>query len=265
MVIVIRLLLIAGCVFLSAGLAAAQGVCSLQNVQGTYVNTVSIYSGTTPMVTLGLTNIDASGHWVGPGTIVTPGGPMPLVSEGEIEVNPDCTALIKQSAGGYDHIWAAVILRNGEEIRSLHIDPATEPMPAGRTVRAQTLLRLTSGPHEVANCSAARLAGRYGQSCTGWIRSGTGTYMPSGAIGAVTINGDGSSSGGGIMMSNGQEMQFSYDAFSVEPDCRGLASLELDGTAYSQRLVMFDQGKQIVSITLSADQVNICRFERMDK
>ena len=51
----------------------------------------------------------------------------------------------------------------------------------------------------------------------------------------------------------------------MEPDCRGVAALVLDGIEYDQRFVTFDQGKQIVSITLSADQVNICRFERMNK
>lgn len=267
-----KTLLLAGCCLLfAAQTVAAQGVCSLQNIQGTYVNVVSpIYAATTPMSSIGLTRIDAEGHWVGsPVTIVTPMGPMELASSGDITVWPDCTAEIVQHAGGYDHVWAAVILDNGKEIRAVHTDPALEPLAPGLTaptVRTQTLLRLSAGPHEVNNCSADKLAGRYAKTCNGWTRS-AGAYMPFNSVATLSSTGNGLGWGGGVVVGGGLKTEFAFEglAFSVDPDCRGLASFGMAGGTYTERLVMFDEGKRIVSITLSADRVDVCQWVRMEK
>jgi hypothetical protein len=256
-------------VVMSTGVVTAQGVCSMQNIQGTYVNVVSIYAGTVPMASIGLTKIEATGHWVGPVTIVTPFGPMELASEGEIEVEPDCTATITQHAGGYDHIWTAVILNNGEEIRSVHTDPAIEPLPTGATptVRIQDLVRLSAGPRNVNTCSAAKLVGRYAKTCTGWTRTGPGTYLPFATIARIESSGDETGSGNGVQVSAGQKIPFEYKAlaFSVDASCLGTASYQLSGDPMSERFALFDEWKQMVSVILSADQVGICWSVRMDR
>jgi hypothetical protein len=266
-----KTLLLAGCGLLfTAHTAAAQGVCSLEKIQGTYVNVVSpIYAATTPMTSAGLTRIDADGHWVGPVTIVTPMGPMELASSGDITVWPDCTAEIVQHAGGYDHVWAAVILDNGKEIRAVHTDPALEPLAPGMTaptVRTQTLLRLSAGPHALNNCSTGKLTGSYAKTCNGWTRA-AGAYMPFNSMATLSSIGDGLGWGGGVLVGSGAKTEFSFEGltFSVDPDCRGLASFGMAGQTYSERLVMYDEGKRIVSITRSADRVDVCQWVRMEK
>lgn len=276
MAMLTRLLLFVICILLSGGMAAAQGVCSIQNIQGTYVNSVSIYAGNSPMASIGLTKIDATGHWTGSVTLTTALGTMLVPSEGEIEVNPDCTAVITQREAGSDHTWAAVILHNGKEIRSLQIDPPTESFGVDLpTIREQTLIQLSAGPRDVDNCSMRKLAGRYAQTCTGWIRPPVWPYLPTAAIGTITVSADGSVVGEGIMMYAGQKIPFTYKGLTVEANCSGLVSFELEdntlnlleGNTVNQRFIAFDEGKQMISITISftGERTEICRFVRMNK
>lgn len=55
--------------------------------------------------------------------------------------------------------------------------------------------------------------------------------------------------------------------YTVDPDCRGSASFELEGQAgtWAEKMVIFDQGKEGITTTVSPGSVDLCRFTRMER
>jgi len=253
-----------GCVTALAPTLAAQGNCSLQTIQGTYVVAVNGFFGTAPYSVLGTVKNAADGTTLANVTVALPSGSFEQTSSGTLAVSPDCRA----TATYPEFTEEMLILRNGEEIRVLLVDPVTYgPWPR---VQSGTAYRLSPGANTVNSCSPAMVAGAYSQSCTGWfVPPGSTTFLPLGFLATLSIDGKTSFSGSGTWIAAGMKVPSVYQggSYTLASDCRGTASFQFQGNPalYTERFLVFDQGKEMVSITTSGQQIDMCRFTRMGR
>ncbi len=272
------------CVAACAVTAAAQGNCSTEMLQGTYVieHTGLVYMGiTAPYSLLGTMTADAQGNvtnraiQVNPFGVVPPPDPLPT---GHWTVTPDCKLTLTLNGGAA--VSEGLVIHNGEEIRAMITKPLVrsvpgvpDPLPA---VGSGVLRRMSSSANGVHNCSASTARGTYAQTCSGYIPipganpPATMTFLPSRAMLTVTINGDGTAEGSGQLVFGGQIHQGVYHnlTYEVEPDCWATASFEIEGApgTWKEAMLIWDGGKEMLSTTLSGPtgQIDMCRFTRID-
>ena len=246
------------CLLGFAGVAAAQGTCSIQTIQGMYALEYTGFLAVLPVSVLGTVTIAGNGASA-TGVQVAPAGVTPFSTKGELTVSPDCTATIT-----YPGITEkAVILNNGDEIRGQFIDPVT--MQSLPFAIGGTLHRITPG-----SCPSRQLKGRYAQVCSGFVAiAGGGGYIPSRFIGTISLDTAGTFTGNGTIVFGGRRLDVVYKdgAFNMGPDCRGTASFSFEGnpTVWSESLVMYEQGKRYLSTTTRGPEIDLCEFVSMDR
>lgn len=250
------------CLIAFAAVAAAQGNCSLQSAVGTNAVIVNGYFGTVPYVALGTVKVKADGTSTGKTTVATPSGSFEQSSTGTVTVNPDCT-MTKVYPGFTEE---GLILRNGEETRVMVVNPLAGPL--GPRVQTNTGYRMAAGAND-PHCASSMVAGTYGQYCTGRALQGPAAGLPLGFLGQITLDGAGHFTGSGVVIVGGQKLTLMYEdgAYTLNPDCTGSASFKFVGQpgTWTEKIVVFDQGKEMISITTSGQQIDTCRFTRMDR
>jgi hypothetical protein len=203
-----------------------------------------------PFASLSIASIDSAGTISGHGYGAFNGQVAPAPFNGTIQVNPDCTAISKPSAG----IAATdVILEGGDEFKGLltHF-PMGNPVLQGRAKRISRALDATRSAH----CSAAKVHGTYAVTYQGdyLVPPPGGPLLfpvPALMIGLASIDRQGQVSGRGTASLAGQATEFEIVSgnIDVQSDCTATVQMSVK----SGNLV--DEGKIWMVILEGGDEL----------
>ena len=196
-----------------------------------------------PAASLAILSIDSQGQMSGLGFGALGGTVSPISGAGSIQVNPDCTAIVKTAMGttSYD-----VILGEGEEIRGLMFQgPGVIPLIQGIGRRISRI------PATVAatQCSAADVHGTYAFTHQGTYiipQSGTPQSVSQTAlmIGLASIDYEGRLSGSGKSSIGNNSMDFTIarGQLIVNPDCSARVRMSI------QSEPLTDEGESWIAV-----------------
>jgi hypothetical protein len=282
----IKVILLIGCVACAA-VAAAQGTCSTEMLQGTYAvehtGLVFMTPVSAPYSLMGTITADAAGNLQSSWVQVSAYGSSLYPQSAYWTVTPDCVVTMTVPSPTGAATSEGLVIKNGAEIRMMLLAPRYRLVPpVGGTpfpsVGSGTLHRLTPGADAVQSCSNKTLRGTYAQTCSGFAVNGSTTegfqYVPFRSNAVVTLFGDGTGQGSGKMVSNGQLIAREYSNFTydVAPSCWATATFQTaTNETWKESLIVFGEGKEMISTLTSGPtppgasrQVNLCRYTRMD-
>jgi hypothetical protein len=238
---------------------AEPNLCTQRTVVGTYALAVQ---GTTlitlpgsaqpvaaPFASLFLASIDSEGVMSSFGYDAFNGQVAQGTAAGTVQVNPDCTAIVKTSTGTTS---TDIITDDGDEIWGLMTQ-----FPVGNPLLQGLAKRISHRPIVVgpAHCPASQVRGTYAVKYQGTYlisQPGVGQLVPMPAllIGLLSIDRQGQVSGAGTVSLGGKSVD--YDAngsIEVGTDCTAVVQLNVSSAALT------DSGKSWMLILEGGDEL----------
>lgn len=212
-----------------------------------------------PIANLSLVWIDRTGVMSGQGFGSLGGAVSETPGAGSIQVNPDCTAVLKTAVGTSS---VDVILNKGEEMQGLMVQaPGGKPVVRGIARRISRLgcSSMFCHPPFVNLCSASDVHGIYAVNFQGtYMVSQPGTPqpvpVPSLGVALASIDGQGQISGFGTITMAGEALdyQIARGQIDVQPDCTAIAQMSVQSGAVADEgkswLVVLDGGDELWAI-----------------
>ncbi len=239
--------------FLCSLLPAQPARCTQDTVVGTYAiatqGTMLMPASTgsqpvaVPAASLALVSWDAQGVMSGQSFGALGGAISPVPGAGTIQVNPDCTAVVKTAVGTTS---LDVILDEGREIRAvMYQGPGVTPMVQG-IARRISRIPSTVAP---AQCSQADVHGVYAVTYQGTYMipqpaASQAAPVPALMIALVSIDYQGRLSGHGKATTGGVSTDFTIvdGAVDVKADCSAVAQMSVKSG------LIADQGKSWMAV-----------------
>ena len=268
-----------GLSLLACPLLNGQNNCGVQQIQGTYVATISGFANYYPYSGLSVWQFGTDGTVNVPWeAVMFATGRLPVNSySGTWTLTENCQFTVNTPT----LTLKGMVVKNGQEIHMTRSSPlTTASTPAATLAAIDRLTRVTPDKDVVVKCSVAQLNGTYAKSCTGWmgVAAPPAPMQPLTFLGAISLPGDGSFSGGGSLVVGGKsyELQYQTGTINVSEDCTGAArySLGTGSPTFNEVLHVLEQGKRILAVSVSSPlytptttplQIDLCELNRIDR